>query len=261
MSDDSRLGSGLQDPVTNRGDGCRGLSAFSSRPVYDAGAVPRANVRHVSPPSRIRRRYDSPLRRQQTADTRQRILAAAAKLIHRYPIWNWRELTVRAVARRAGVNERTVYRYFPSERRLRDAVLGQLEKEAGVELEGLRLEDITDVAQRILQYVSSFPFAPRVPREPTIAAANERQRSALLGAVAQSTKEWPAADRAIAAAVFDVLWSVVSYERLVADWELEPREAIRAIRWVIGLVERAIREGRRPGPGGTASRSPRRRRR
>ncbi|MGH7858803.1 MAG: helix-turn-helix domain-containing protein, partial [Candidatus Binatia bacterium] len=68
---------------------------------------------------RRRRRYDSPLRRQQVADTRQGILSAAAKLIHRYPIWKWRELTVRAVARRAGVTERTVYRYFPSERRLR----------------------------------------------------------------------------------------------------------------------------------------------
>ena len=38
----------------------------------------------------------------------------------------------------------------------------------------------------------------------------------------------------IAAAMFDVLWSVVSYERLVSDWEFEPAQAIRAITWVIG---------------------------
>ena len=180
------------------------------------------------------------------ADTRHRILTAGAELIHDSPIWNWRDLTVRAVAERAGVNERTVYRHFSSERAVRDAVMGQLEKEAGVELEGLRLEDVADVARRIHEYVSAFPLVPRTPRDPTVAAATRRQREALLGAVAPSTTRWPPTDRAIAAAMFDVLWSVVSYERLVADWELDPKDAIRGIRWVIGMVEGAIRKGRRP---------------
>ena len=140
---------------------------------------------------------------------------------------NWRELTVRAVARRAGVSEKTVYRHFLSERELRDAVLRELEQEAGVELGGLRLEDVAKVTRRILKFVSSFPVVPRFPREPTVAAANQRQREALLAAVAPSTKHWPAVDRALAAAMFDVLWSVVSYERLVADWRFPPKDAIR----------------------------------
>jgi AcrR family transcriptional regulator len=156
---------------------------------------------------------------------------------------------VRAVAKGAGVNERTVYRYFSNERELRDAVLGELEKEAGVDLEGLRQEDIADVSRRILEYASSFPLAPRVLRDPTVAAANQRQREALLAAIAPMTKRWPPGDRAIAAAMFDVLWSVVSYERLVADWELDPEDAIRGIIWVIALVENAIRDNRRPGNG------------
>ena len=57
---------------------------------------------------------------------------------------------------------------------------------------------------------------------------------------------WPEADRAIAAAMLDVLWSVASYERLVVDWELDPEQAIRGVTWVIGLVEEAVRRGRRP---------------
>jgi AcrR family transcriptional regulator len=158
---------------------------------------------------------------------------------------------VRAVAKGAGVNERTVYRYFSNERELRDAVLGELEKEAQVDLEGLRHEDIADVTRRILEYASSFPLAPRVLRDPTVAAANQRQREALLTAIAPLTKRWPAGDRAIAAAMFDVLWSVVSYERLVADWELDPEDAIRGITWVIGLLEDAIRDNRRPELGRT----------
>ena len=146
------------------------------------------------------------------------------------------------------MNERTIYRYFPSERALRDAVLGQLEKEADVELEGLRLADVADVTRRILRFVSSFPLEPRTLRDPTVAAANERQREALLGAVSSSTRRWPAKDRAVAAAMLDVLWSVVSYERLVADWQLAPKDAIRGIIWVMRLVENAIRQGRRPAP-------------
>ena len=50
-----------------------------------------------------RRRYDSPLRRQKAAETRDRILTAGSELIHGYPIWNWSALTVRAVAKRAAL--------------------------------------------------------------------------------------------------------------------------------------------------------------
>jgi hypothetical protein len=46
--------------------------------------------------------------------------------------------------------------------------------------------------------------------------------------------------------MFDVLWSVVSFERLAMDWELDAADAITGITWVIGLVEDAIRHGRRP---------------
>jgi len=202
----------------------------------------------LNEPTRHRRRYDSPVRRQRAAETRERILTAGAELLHGYPIWNWRALTVRAVAARAGVNERTVYRYFTSERELRDAVMGRLEEEAGVDVEGLRLEAVADVTAQIFEYVSSFPLEPRTPRDPTVAAANQRQREALLAAVAPSTAEWSGVDRALAASMLDVLWSVVSYERLVVDWELDPQDAIRAITWVIRLVEDAVREGRRPVP-------------
>jgi len=104
------------------------------------------------------------------------------------------------------------------------------------------------VTAQIFEYVSSFPLEPRTPRDPTVAAANQRQREALLAAVAPSTAQWSAVDRALAASMLDVLWSVVSYERLVVDWELDAQDAIRAITWVIRLVEDAVREGRRPAP-------------
>jgi AcrR family transcriptional regulator len=144
------------------------------------------------------------------------------------------------------VNERTVYRHFVNERALRDAVMHRLEEEAGIELTGLRLEDVADAAARIFEHVSSFPRKPRPPLDPTLTEASQRQRNALLGAVAARSARWPEADRVVAAATFDVLWSVASYERLVVEWQLDRDQAIQGITWVIGLVEEAVRKGRRP---------------
>jgi AcrR family transcriptional regulator len=189
-----------------------------------------------------RRKYDSPVRRQRAAETRERIISAGAEILHGFPVWNWRALTVAGVAERAGVNERTVYRYFASERELRDAVMARFETEADVVLEGLALDDIKDHTARILEYVSSFPLQSRAPDDPTLRGAHRRQRDSLLAAVSTHTEAWPEADRAIAAAMLDVLWSVASYERLVVDWELDPKQAIKGATWVIGLVEDAIRQ-------------------
>jgi AcrR family transcriptional regulator len=194
----------------------------------------------------VRRRYDSPVRRQRAAETRERILTAGAELLHGFPTWNWAALTVRAAAERAGVTERTVYRYFSTERELRDAVLERFEDESGVEVEGLALDDVGAVTARMLEYVSTFPVAPRAPRDDTVAAANARQRAALLAALAPHTETWSPRDRAVAGAVLDVLWSVVSYERMVVDWELPPEDAIRGLTWTIGLVESAVRAGVSP---------------
>lgn len=200
----------------------------------------------MSASTRARRPYDTTLRRQQAAGTRERIVAAGSALLHRSPIRDWRALTLRAVAERAGVNERTVYRHFVNERALRDAVMHRLEEEAGIDLTGLRLEGIADAASRIFEHVSAYPRKPRRPLDPTLTEANQRQRKALLRAVTAKTARWPDADRAAAAAMFDVLWGVASYERLVVDWQLDRDQAIRAITWVIGLVEDAVRKGRRP---------------
>jgi hypothetical protein len=79
-----------------------------------------------------------------------------------------------------------------------------------------------------------------------VAAENERQRTALLRAVRPAAKDWSTMDRKIAAGMLDVLWSPASYERLVADWDLPPKEAIRAITWVMQLLEDAIQNSSGP---------------
>jgi AcrR family transcriptional regulator len=198
-------------------------------------------------PAPARRRYDNTLRRERAAQTRERIVAAGADLVHDSSIRDWRGVTFRAVANRAGVNERTVYRHFANERALRDAVMHRLEGEAGIDLDEMNLDDVANVAARIFRYVSAYPREPRAPLDPTLVAANRRQHDALLAAVTAHATDWPQDDRRLAAAMFDVLWAVGAYERLVADWELDDADAVRAITWVIAMVEDAVRNGRRPG--------------
>jgi AcrR family transcriptional regulator len=173
-------------------------------------------------------------------------VVAGTELLHGFPVWNWRALTARAVASRAGVTERTVYRYFGTERALRDAVMDRMEHDAGIDLDALTLDQVQDVAARIFEYIARFPIEPRTPPDPTVAATNERQGAALLAAVRRATTGWRARDRVIAAAMLDVLWAPVAFERLVTDWQLDPKEATTAITWTIGLVQRALDEGPRP---------------
>ena len=197
-------------------------------------------------PAETRRRYDSTVRRERAAQTRDRIVTAGAELLRGSSIREWGGVTIRAVAQRAGVNERTVYRHFSNERALRDAVIHRLEHDAGIDLAQMQLEQVADVTARILQLVSQHPIDPRPPLDPTLAEAGRRQHDALLSAVASRTASWSAADRTVAAASLDLLWAVGSYERLLVDWELTPEEAIAVITWMIGLVEAAIGAGQRP---------------
>jgi AcrR family transcriptional regulator len=156
-------------------------------------------------PVRGRRRYDSSLRRARAARTRESIVTAGSELLRGSSIRDWGGVTIRAVAERAGVNERTVYRHFANERALRDAVIHRLEQDAGLDLAHMQLEDVADVTARILRLVSAHPPDPRPPLDPTLSEASRRQQDALRAVVAKQAPAWPAADRTIAAASFDVL--------------------------------------------------------
>ena len=151
---------------------------------------------------------------------------------------------------RAGVGKRTVYRYFPTERELHDAVMGRLQEEGGVSYTGLDLDDVTRVTARVFASLSSFAvsrWSGQDPQQPTLVAEDQRRCDALVGAVAPSAPDWSATQRQMAAAMLDVLWGVPAYERLITAWKLDGEQATQAITWVIGMLVDAIRHDRRPG--------------
>lgn len=200
-----------------------------------------------------RRRYDSPLRRQRAAETRGRIVSAGATLARSFTTWDWKELTFRAVAQRAGVSESSVYRHFANERELHDAVMQRLGEQAGVTYEGVTLDEVADVAGRVFAAMSGFAVSAWTQQvdDPTFTTIDRMRGQALRDAVGAAAPDWSPRERDAAAGVLDVLWSPVSFERLMAAWRMSPERATEVIRWAIGLVVDSVRNAAAPngGPG------------
>lgn len=199
----------------------------------------------MNPPSTAppkRRAYDSPARRQQAAQTRDRIVSAGAALAHGFASWNWGELTFRAVAERAGVGERTVYRHFPTERLLHDAVMQRLEDDAGFTYEDVTLDNITAVTGQVFAALQRFSVSnsSQSPDDATFTGVDRRRREALTRAVSGATPHWSQDQRDVVAGLLDVLWHVPNYERLVGPWNVPGADATAALAWLMDKVLAAI---------------------
>jgi AcrR family transcriptional regulator len=200
-------------------------------------------------PSIARRGYDNRAREQKAAETRERIIMAGSELVHGFDSWDWRDLTFRAVAERAGIGERTVYRHFPTERHLHDAVMQRLESEAGISYEDVDLANLAEVTGRVFASLQRFSVSPTAqgPPDPTFVTVDHRRREALLRAVSAAAPQWSETDRLLTAALLDVLWNLPSYERLVGEWEIDGADATRAIGWLMAKVVQSIDDDCPPG--------------
>ena len=195
-----------------------------------------------------RRPYESPLRRKQAAETRRRILTAGAQMARVLPSWDWSDLTFRAIAERAGVGQRTVYRYFPTERLLHDAIMERLEQEAGVSYEDLTLSSLQALAQRVFDAMKAFQATPSsLPHpDPSFGAEDDKRRQALRLAVEAVGAEWTDAQKQAAAAAFDILWCYPTYVRLTVVWKLDHKQATAVIGWLIKTLVDAVGAGSQP---------------
>lgn len=195
-----------------------------------------------------RRTYDNRARQLKAAQTRERIVAAGSELVHSFDSWNWRDLTFKAVAERAGVGERTVYRHFPTESHLHDAVMQRLESEAGVSYEDVDLTNIGDVTARVFAALQRFsvPTSIETTQDPTFVGVDARRRDALMRAVSAAAPHWSTTQQRVAAGLLDVLWNVPTYERLVGLWSVDGTAATRAIDWLMTQVVTAITDDNPP---------------
>lgn len=193
-----------------------------------------------------KRAYNSPLREQQIAATKERIINAGAELIHGYESWDWNKLNALAVAKRAGVGKRTVQRYFPSEKILRDAVLQHLLLESGVQFEQLTLDDFGSTVEKIFRYLQSFALTSVYPYDPTVKTLDQQGRSMLLKAVTDAKPDWPESKQIAAAALLDMFWQPLLLDRMTTTWGMEMDHAVGIIKWLIEMIDTAIKKDRLP---------------
>jgi AcrR family transcriptional regulator len=198
----------------------------------------------LSTPSR--RPYRSPARQQAAAATRERIIDAGVRLVRGFTAWNWDELTFRAVAESAAVSERTVYRNFPTERHLHDAVMVRLEDEAGIAYEDVALDNLAEVTAKLFASLGRFAISDSIgtPQGSAFVGAEAKRHDALNRAVSAPTL--PDAQRRALAGLLDVLWSPPTYERLVGSWHLDNAQAVGAVQWLISKVVAAVENNEAP---------------
>jgi AcrR family transcriptional regulator len=192
------------------------------------------------------RRYDSTLRRERATQTRDRIVDAGAELVHGLSSWDWRTITIRAVAERAGVHERTVYRHFATEDILRSAVVARLEQEAGLSPDDLTVEGLAEHVTKLFRYLATFASSTEPRLDPSLAAEDVRRREGLLAAVNEVVPDWDDHDQAVVAALVDVLTGVPAYRRFVSGWNLDPADAAGAVNWLLALLRREVEADRAP---------------
>jgi AcrR family transcriptional regulator len=194
--------------------------------------------------------YQSPLRDAQQQATSEQILAAVAVLIE-----SGTEPTYAAIAKQAGVYERTVYRHFPSKEELYekfwwmvvDARLGRTGYEAKTLDELMRDVEATfssfdrNVALVTEMLHSRHGLAMRL-------RTNDR-RTAMFQRVVRS--ELPDADpktRRRAAAITQLLYSGMAWHSMRAYWGMDAHEAVASAEQALRAMFAGLRRGAAPRP-------------
>ena len=199
--------------------------------------LPTFNCINVSRMSQKRKRsYSSPLRRQQAAITRERIIAAAIDVLTEQPAT---EMSSESVARAAGIAARTVYRHFPTRSDLLDAVWEEIDHRLGLsQLPNTNsaallafvpeLFDRLDSNSAIVNALITSNTGHEMSRR-----TSERRLEAIEGALAEETKRLPRAERDRLTALVRVLTSPMTWHLLRQKTRVTGDEPAMAVTWAL----------------------------
>lgn len=198
------------------------------------------------PAAKKKRSYNSPLREQQIAETKERIIVAGIELVRSYDSLDWKNLNATAVAKQSGLGKRTVQHYYPTERVLRDAVLQRLVIESGVRFDTLKVGELGDTMEQIFRYLQSFAMTRSYPYDPTVQTLDQQARIMLVKAVSEAKPKWTESQHKAAAAVLDMFWQPPMLERLTSAWDMDVDQAVTIVKWLVDTVENAIQKNKFP---------------
>lgn len=186
-----------------------------------------------------RARYRSPLRDRQKADTRERILDAVRQTIATTGALE--RVSMAAVAREAGVKERTVYRHFGTREGMIDAFFAHHSAELGVPRFARTEEEMLTLGSRLFvgferEGVIHRAFVnSRGGREMFVRLGPQFQ-IAFQEAVADAATGLPPKERRWLAASAHALSSGGMWRTLHDLWGMSGEEAGRVSRFALGLL-------------------------
>lgn len=187
--------------------------------------------------------YRSPLREQQAAGTRERILAALAELIRRD---GYEQISFKALAREAAVTEITVYRHFHDRTELLRAFWSWMDARVGKrgmpQDEPSLLSDIAPVfagfdAQEALMRAALLSPEGRAMRM----SVQPERRAGFERALADALAGLPKSERLRALAVVQLLYSGYAWLSMKDHWGLDGKESAAASEWAIRVLIRDLR--------------------
>jgi len=192
--------------------------------------------------------YHSPLRQQQKEATRQRILDAAGRLMANRGL---EDLSFAAIAKEAGVKDRTVYRHFPNKSLLLEGLWGWYQRRINY---GPIAETEQDLVQKPLRTFAGFEENEELtralwssPQGREFRLSNVEERKAgIKKAVADATRGLPSRQAKWVAAVIHVLYSGAAWSTMKDYWGLSAADAGRASALAIELLLNATRDGVSP---------------
>jgi AcrR family transcriptional regulator len=194
------------------------------------------------------RAYVSPLRAEQAAQTRVRIIQAFGDEVCSGAS---DDVTVQQVAARAGVSVPTLYRNFPSLDALGDEYWAWVEPQLGTFATIARADDLPSFAQGLFERLAARESMIRAMlvsrsgrrlRNRTV----QRRNQAFQRALAPLTRRMPERDARAVVAVCKIISSGHVWLLMRDDWGLDGSEAGRAVAWALRVLIDALRKDPHP---------------
>lgn len=187
--------------------------------------------------------YESPLREAQKAATRERILKAAHELMADRGL---AELSYAAVAKGAGVQERTVYRHFPNKGALLDAIRAWFDSRLGAPPHPTSEADLIKTLPRVFVGLDANENFIRAMRVSPIGAesrqrSNKNRQAVFRGATADATRGLSKREAEWLAATAQLLYSSAAWQSMKDHWGYSGEEAGKACAFAIELLFEAAR--------------------
>mgnify|MGYP001380042071 CR=1 FL=1 len=194
--------------------------------------------------------YQSPLRDAQKEQTRKRILDAAVSLIENADPAG---LSFAAIAKAAGVQERTIYRHFPTKDALIEQLWTWLDPRIGIGSFPVTEEELIAFPARVFDAFDDNENLMRAMwqspqgREFRL-KVNDRRQAAIRKSVEAAVKNLPRKEAAAITAVAQLLYSGTAWMTMKDYWGFSGKQAGEASSLALSmLLEAARRRGEERG--------------